>query len=50
MNLFELLMILLSLIAGSGIAEILSGIARFLKRNGNHEIPWTHGAATVVPP
>ena len=47
MNLFEFLMILLSLIVGLGIAEILSGIARFLKKNRSREIPWVHGAATL---
>jgi hypothetical protein len=48
MNLFEFLMILLSLIVGLGMAEILSGIARFLKTNTAHTIPWTHGSATVA--
>lgn len=48
MNLFEFLMILLSLIVGLGMAEILSGVARFLKRNGAHKIPWIHGAATTA--
>ena len=41
-------MILLSLIVGLGLAEILAGLARFLKRNGNHDIPWIHGAATLA--
>ena len=48
MNLFEFLMILLSLIVGLGITEILSGIARFLKQNGGREYPWTHGLATTA--
>lgn len=48
MNLFEFLMILLSLIVGLGLAEILSGIAKSLKSNGSREIPWTHGAATAA--
>ena len=48
MNLFEFLMILLSLIVGLGIAEILSGLARFLKKNPSREIPWVHGAATLA--
>jgi hypothetical protein len=48
MNLFEFLMILLSLIVGLGLAEILAGIARFLKRSGKHEIPWIHGTATLA--
>jgi hypothetical protein len=48
MNLFEFLMILLSLIVGLGLAEILSGFARFLKRDGAREIPWIHFAATLA--
>lgn len=48
MNLFEFLMILLSLIVGLGLAEILAGIARFLKRSGKHDISWIHGAATLA--
>ena len=41
-------MILLSLIVGLGMAEILSGIARFLKSSGAHKIPWIHGAASTA--
>lgn len=48
MNLFEFLMILLSLIVGFGLAEILSGVARFLKRDGVRGFSWTHSAATVT--
>ena len=48
MNLFEFLMILLSLIVGLGIAEILSGIGRYLKRSGRHEIPWIHVGGTLA--
>ena len=48
MNLFEFLMIILSLIVGLGIAEILSGIARSLKSNLNEGIPWIHGVATLA--
>ena len=48
MNLFEFLMILLSLIVGLGLAEILAGIARFLKRSGKQVIPWIHGTATLA--
>jgi hypothetical protein len=48
MNLFEFLMILLSLIVGLGITEILSGIARYLKRRVGREIPWMHGTATLA--
>ena len=46
MNLFEFLMILLSLIVGLGVTEILSGIARFLKTSGTHKMPWLNGIAT----
>lgn len=48
MNLFEFLMILLSLIVGLGVTEILSGVARYLKKNGGRRIPWIHGIATMA--
>ena len=48
MNLFEFLMILMSLIVGLGLAEILSGVARFLKRGGIRGFSWTHSAITVI--
>jgi len=48
MNLFEFLMILLSLIVGLGLAEILSGIGNSLKRNGTLGFHWTHGAVTLT--
>lgn len=48
MNLFEFLMILLSLIVGLGLAEILSGLGNFLKRNGMRGFHWTHGAVTLT--
>ncbi len=48
MNLFEFLLILLSLIVGLGLAEILSGIARFLKSEGVRGFSWTHGVATLT--
>jgi hypothetical protein len=48
MNLFEFLMILLSLIVGLGLAEILSGIARSLKSEGLRGLSWAHGAATLT--
>ena len=48
MNLFEFLMILLSLIIGLGLAEILAGFARFLKSDGAHEFSWTHGSVTAI--
>ena len=48
MNIFEFLMILLSLIVGLGVTEILSGIARILKRDGIRGFGWTHGAAGLA--
>ena len=48
MNLFEFLMILLSLIIGLGLAEILAGFARFLKSDGAHEFSWTHTAVAAI--
>ena len=48
MNLFEFLMILLSLIVGLGLTEILAGLARFLKKSGKQDIPWIHGTATLA--
>ena len=48
MNLFEFLMILLSLIVGLGLAEILAGFARFLKSDGAHAFSWTHSAVAAI--
>lgn len=48
MNLFEFLMILLSLIVGLGVAEILTGIARVLKSEGLRGFSWTHSAITLT--
>ncbi len=48
MNLFEFLMILLSLIVGLGLAAILSGFANHLKRNGIRELSWTHAVITLT--
>lgn len=48
MNLFEFLMILLSLIVGLGLGEILSGLARYLKRSGAQRIAWMHSTATLA--
>ncbi|MDJ0910882.1 MAG: hypothetical protein QNI99_17005 [Woeseiaceae bacterium] len=48
MNLFEFLMILLSLIVGLGLAEILSGFANHLKRNGFRELSWPHAVITLT--
>lgn len=48
MNLFEFLMIILSLIVGLGVAEILSGVARALKSRADQRIPWLHIVATLA--
>ncbi len=48
MNLFEFLMILLSLIVGLGLAEILSGVAGHLKRHGVRGVSWPHGTITMA--
>jgi len=48
MNLFEFLMILLSLIVGLGIAEILTGVARSLKKDGVQGFSWLHGTISMI--
>lgn len=48
MNLFEFLMILLSLIVGLGLAEILSGIAGLLKRDGVKGLSGIHTAIVAT--
>ena len=48
MNLFEFLMILLSLIVGLGLAEILSGFANHLRRHGMRELSWPHAVVTAT--
>lgn len=48
MDLFEFLMILLSIIVGLGITEILSGVARSMKMHGMRAFSWTHGAAAAA--
>jgi len=48
MNLFEFLMILLSLIVGLGLAEILSGVARSLKAKDTRGFSWAHSATTLT--
>jgi len=47
-NLFEFLMILLSLIVGLGIAETLSGVAGILKNDGIRGFSYVHGVVTVT--
>ena len=47
MDLFEFLMILLSIIVGLGLAEILMGIAGILREGRQAEFAWIH-AATVI--
>lgn len=41
-------MILLSLIVGLGLAEILAGVARYLKSRDTRGVPWLHGAAITA--
>ena len=48
MNLFEFLMILLSLIVGLGLAEILSGVAGHVKRHGMRGFSWAHTVITLT--
>jgi hypothetical protein len=48
MALFEFLMILLSIIVGLGLAEILTGIARFLRDRRGHEFRWIHSAVVLT--
>ena len=48
MNLFEFLMILLSLIVGLGLTGILSGIARILKRDGVKGLSWIQSAISAT--
>ena len=48
MDLFEFLMILLSIIVGLGLAEILIGYARLLRTNMSSKGSWLHGAVGAV--
>ena len=48
MNLFEFLMILLSIIVGLGLAEILTGVARLLRDGRQAEFSWVHSAVVIT--
>jgi hypothetical protein len=48
MELFEFLMILLSIIVGFGLAEILTGIARMLRDGREAEFTWVHSAVVIT--
>ena len=48
MNLFEFLMILLSLIVGLGVAEILSGFGRFVRDRGIEGLSWIHAVLSLT--
>jgi hypothetical protein len=48
MDLFEFLMVLVSIIVGLGIAEILTGVARLLRARAEVRYYWVHGVLTVV--
>ena len=48
MELFEFLMILLSIIVGLGLAEILTGIARLLRDGRQSQFAWIHSAVVIA--
>jgi hypothetical protein len=48
MELFEFLMILLSIIVGLGLAEILMGIAGVLRDGRQRELCWVHSAVVLT--
>ena len=48
MELFEFLMILLSIIVGLGLAEILVGYAGPLRQGNSGVFSWLHGAASAI--
>ncbi len=48
MELFEFLMILLSIIVGLGLAEILMGVARTLRDRRQAEFSWIHSAVVAA--
>ena len=43
MGLFEFLMVLVSIIVGLGVAEVLTGVARTIRRRGSVDLYWVHG-------
>ena len=48
MELFEFLMILLSIIVGLGLAELLTGIAVILREGRQSQFSWIHGAVVLA--
>lgn len=48
MELFEFLMVLLSLIVGLGLAEILTGFGRFLREGQQDKFSWIHSTLAVA--
>ena len=48
MDLFEFLMVLVSIIIGLGIAEILTGIARIIRCRASIKGYWVHSVATTA--
>lgn len=48
MDLFEFLMILLSLIVGLGLAEILTGFGRMLRERREDQLSWVHSALAAA--
>ena len=48
MELFEFLMILLSIIVGLGLAELLTGIAIILREERQSQFSWIHGAVVLA--
>ena len=48
MDLFEFLMILLSLIVGLGLAEILTGFGRMLRERRQHQLSWIHSTLAAA--
>lgn len=48
MSLFEFLMVLVSLIVGLGIAELLSGIARIIRKKDEVKLYWVHSLFIAV--
>ena len=48
MELFEFLMILLSIIIGLGLAEILTGVAKLLREGRQAEFNWVHGTVAAI--
>jgi hypothetical protein len=48
MNLFEFIMVLVSIIISLGIAELLTGVVRLVRARDSTEYYWVHGVLTVT--